>query len=178
MKYPAILITILSVLLFFNCSKKDLPAPNSLNRNNTGISLQNGSQTASVTPPCASSLQNNKISYTYSPSGTAMYFSPQADEFMGELDITCSDYSTYNKIRITLPYRYSFVGIVKYPVTNIYFSHSYNSFYTSASYAAYEGDIYVEYTQTQIIVSFCSVKVQDSYSNHLVTGQVIFANNF
>ena len=179
MRYSAFFVALLAALFFFNCSKKDLPQPNSLNASNTGISQQNGSQTSALTPPCASSLQSNQISYTYSPSGNTMYFSPQVNQFMGELDITCSDYSTYNKISISLPYRYSFVGIVKYPISNVDFYHTYNSYYASATYTAYNGDIYVEYTRTQIILSFCGVRVKDYYGNsHDVTGQIVFANNF
>lgn len=184
MNYSTLLVTSFAVFLFLSCSKKDLPAPDPLNASNTNIYQQGGGPTQSLTAPCATSLQSNKISYTYSPSGNTMYFTPQASEFMGFLTIRCSDYSTYNNIRITLPYRYSFVGKLKYDVnptnsSQAQFLHTYDWYYGSMDYQGYEGSIYVEYTSTQIILSFCDVKVKDGVNNiHAVTGQIVFANNF
>ncbi|WP_299252489.1 hypothetical protein [uncultured Cytophaga sp.] len=186
MKYTTILICIISsVLLFVNCGKKDLPAPDPLNAHNTGFSKQG--VPVVLTAPCASTLQKNTITYTYSPSGSNMHFDPQVNYIDDYIDIDCRDYSTYNSIRVDIPDKGLFIGKVKFDVKKMLtptsstatLTHIFNqySYYGSYYYYGYEGEIYAEYTKTEIILSFCNVKVQDSNNNnHEVTGQVIIAN--
>jgi hypothetical protein len=186
MKYTVFLITILATVFFSNCSKKDLPEPDPLNAQNTSLSQQNTG--VSVTAPCASQLVNNKISFSvYSDGAKDMGFFSNVNPDLYEVDISCIAHASYNTINISLPLKRSFLGNFKYNInglsytsnTSAVITHRVGSYYYATSYIGYEGSIYAEYTKTQIILSFCDVKVKDSYSNeHTITGKVTIDNNF
>lgn len=178
MKYILRILCSFLIGTFLGCSKKNLPEPNSLN--NSKKTTQNVTYQPLIAP-CDSILENNKISYTVNLDGTTMYFKPDLSNHFDYLEITCRDYSTYNNVRIKLPIKGKFVGKVKYDIKNYSdpsstiatISHSYNNF-NEFYYAGYEGSIYAEYTKTQIILTFCDVKVKNYNSSiHEITGKVI-----
>jgi len=184
MRYIAFFPVILFFSFFCGCEKKDLPEPNILNSSNTNY-LQQG-PVADLTAPCAAELETNVVSYSvFSDGGYSMGFSPTVNDGYYGLEISCVAAASYNTIKITLPSRGTFVGKVKYDVKNTYASstvalitHKIGSTYYASYYYGYEGSIYAEYTKSQIILSFCDVKVKESGSyEHTITGKVIIPNN-
>jgi hypothetical protein len=177
MKYSLLIFYIVLSGSFLGCSKKKLPEPNPLN---SSKSSAQSNVPKPLIAPCDSILVNNTISYTINLDGTQMYFNPVLDVSFDYLQIICRDFSTYNNVTITLPVTGSFIGKIKYDVKNYsnpsstvaLITHSYNS-YSQLYYGGYEGSIYAEYTRTQIILTFCGVKVQNSPTDmHEITGKI------
>jgi len=184
MRYTAFFSVILFLSFFCRCAKKELPEPNILNASNSNFPQQGS--VIDLTAPCAAELETNIVSYSiFSDGGNRMAFSPTTYDGYYGLEISCVAYASYNTIKITLPSKGTFVGKVKYDVKDTYASstvalitHQIGSRSYGLYYDGYEGSIYAEYTKSQIILSFCDVKVKDNSQNeHTITGKVIIPNN-
>lgn len=187
MRYLFFLTTFVCIVFFFcSCKKKDLPSPDPLNAQNTGLNQQSVN-IANVTAPCESDLIENQISFSVIIARDQMNFRPMVRDDDDQLIIECRDNSTYNRVVTYIPVKGMFLGKVKYSVkdqfgaygSNAVIRHSYNDYFYSNTFSGYEGDLYVEYTKTQIIISFCKVKVKDSTgSEHTITGKIAISNSY
>ena len=174
------LLVLLGVAIF-SCAKKDLPAPFITNE------VGGNSRPQPIIAPCDSILKINQISASANFDGYSNFsVDGRPNNHFDYVEIPLSHYSTSSKFYILLPRTYNFAGKKKYQLDNVSkpykdiatLTHRTGQYYGYMTYyQASEGEIFVDYGNNKIIVSFCNIKVSNETSFHYLTGKVQVANN-
>ena len=175
-----IALLVLLCVAIFSCVKKDLPAPFMTNE------VGGNSKPQPIIAPCDSILVLNQISTSTNIDGYNVFrVDGSLNDHFDYDEISLSHYSSSSKFYILLPNTSNYSGKKKYRLSDV--SEPYKDIATLTHrtgqyfgymtyYQASEGEIFVDYGNNKIMVSFCNVKVSTETSFHYLTGKVEVAN--